>query len=69
MAGNFDDFFLAGTEYLLPLSKAGGVIQMHHSTFDSLQGFEGFFYNMASCLGQNLYGYVIRNQVLFNQLP
>ena len=66
MTGDFDDFFLRGTEYLLALCKTCGVVQVHHCAFDALQSFEGFFDDVVSGLSQNLNGYIVWNQIFID---
>ena len=64
---NLLDFFLVLAEYLLTLSKGGGIVHMNNGVLNALESLKGLFDNMLSSLSQYLNSYIIWNQIFIHQ--
>ena len=55
-------------EHLLALHRGCGIVDMHYGPARTFEGCKGFFYQVRPRLGQHLYGNVLRNSVIFDQV-
>jgi hypothetical protein len=69
--GDLLDGFLVHLEDLFPLRHAGGIVHMHDHVrrICPANRFECLLDDMFSCLGQNLNGHIIGDQILLDKFP
>ena len=64
---NVDNTLLVETEHDTTLQWISGVVEVHDGALHALQTFVCALQQIFAALHQHLNGYVVRNEVLFNQ--
>ena len=64
---NIDNALAIEGEYLFPLYRGRGVIDVHNGAAHAFEGIEGFLDQVGPGLGQHLYGDIVRNTVVLDQ--
>ena len=65
--GDLLDFLFGFSEHLFALGNGGGVVEMDHGTGRTFHSFECPADDVIAALGEDLYGHVFGDEVLFDQ--